>query len=77
MVYSNTVYKISVLGLLDPEDWGSKLPRNLGKYLSLEMASHRIQWRTERGGGCSNRPLPRNSEGPPKSCQTQPDCENC
>jgi len=19
----------------------------------------------------------RNSEGPPKSCQTQPDCENC
>ena len=20
---------------------------------------------------------PRNSEGPPKSCQTQPDCENC
>ena len=31
-----------------------------------------------RGGvwGCSN-PPPRNSEGPPKSCQTQPDCENC
>ena len=29
-----------------------------------------------RGGlGCSN-PPPRNSEGPPKSCQTQPDCEN-
>ena len=28
-----------------------------------------------RGGlGCSN--PPRNSEGPPKSCQTQPDCEN-
>ena len=20
---------------------------------------------------------PQNSEGPPKSCQTQPDCENC
>ena len=31
-----------------------------------------------RGGmlGCST-PPPRNSEGPPKSCQTQPDCENC
>ena len=27
-------------------------------------------------GGCSN-PPPRNSEGPPKSCQTQPDWENC
>ena len=23
------------------------------------------------------KPPPRNSEGPPKSCQTQPDCENC
>ena len=22
-------------------------------------------------------PPPRNSEGPPKSCKTQPDCENC
>ena len=22
-------------------------------------------------------PTPRNSEGPPQSCQTQPDCENC
>jgi len=22
-------------------------------------------------------PSPRNSEGPPKSCQTQPDCEHC
>jgi len=32
-----------------------------------------------RGGGlgCPNTPPPpRNSEGPPKSCQTQPDCEN-
>ena len=27
------------------------------------------------GGGGSNPPSPRNSEGPPKSCQTQPDCE--
>ena len=35
------------------------------------------QWRTEGCGlGGSNPPL-RNSEGPPKSCQTQPDCENC
>jgi hypothetical protein len=29
MVYINTVYKMSVLQLLDHEDWGSKLPRNL------------------------------------------------
>ena len=33
------------------------------------------QWRTE-GGVWVFKP-PRNSEGPPKSCQTQPDCENC
>jgi len=34
------------------------------------------QWRTDGGLGSSN-PPPRNSEGPPKSCQTQPNCENC
>ena len=30
-----------------------------------------LQWHTE--GGCSN--PTQNSEGPPKSCQTKPDCE--
>ena len=32
-----------------------------------------------RGGefGVFENPPPRNSEGPPKSCQTQSDCENC
>jgi len=34
-----------------------------------------IQWRIEEGVAVFNHP--RNSEGPPKSCQTQPDCENC
>jgi len=33
-----------------------------------------VAYRTE--GGFKS-PPPRNSEGPPKSCQTQPDCENC
>jgi len=28
-------------------------------------------------GGSDTPPPPRNSESPPKSCQTQPDCENC
>jgi len=28
-------------------------------------------------GGVSTTPPPTNSEGPPKSCQTQPDCEKC
>ena len=28
------------------------------------------------GGGLLKLPTPGNSEGPPKSCQTQPDCEN-
>jgi len=27
--------------------------------------------------GVQTSPPPGNSEGPPKSCQTQPDCENC
>ena len=35
------------------------------------------QWRTERGEFGVFNPPPRNSDGPPKSCQTQPDCENC
>jgi len=34
------------------------------------------QWRTEGSFGVF-KPPPPNSEGPPKSCQTQPDCENC
>ena len=29
------------------------------------------------GVGGFKHPPPRNSEGPPKSCQTEPDCENC
>jgi len=37
-----------------------------------------LQWHTEGGGVWGvQTPPPRNSEGPPKSCQTQPDCENC
>jgi len=37
------------------------------------MCSYIKQWRTRGGGlGCST-PTPRNSEGLPKSCQTQPD----
>ena len=30
-----------------------------------------------RGGVWGVQTSPQNSEGPPKSCQTQPDCENC
>ena len=29
------------------------------------------------GGSTSHPPTPRNSEGPPKSWQTEPDCKNC
>ena len=29
------------------------------------------------GGGLNAPPPSKNSEGPPKSCRTQPDCENC
>ena len=34
------------------------------------------QWHTEGGFGVFKPPL-RSSEGPPKSCQNQPYCENC
>jgi hypothetical protein len=44
------------------------------------LKCHSHQWHTEGGGGGCIRgfkhPPSRNSEGPPKSCQTQPDCEN-
>ena len=36
-----------------------------------------VQWRTEGGFGVFNPPPTPNSESPPKSCQTQLDCENC
>ena len=36
-----------------------------------------VQWRTEGGGVWGGSTPPRNFEGPPKSCQTQPDSENC
>ena len=45
------------------------------KMRNRKFSSH--QWRAEGGFGRFNPPPPRNSEGPPKSCQTQPDCENC
>jgi len=40
------------------------------------ITSLSVQWRTE-GGWDVQTPPPRNSEGPPKSSQTHPDCENC
>ena len=43
----------------------------------LEVLIGSQQWRTEGRGGFQPPPHPRNSEGPPKSYQTQPDCENC
>ena len=35
------------------------------------------QWRTEVGGGGGVKPPLRNSEGSPKSSQTEPNCEKC
>ena len=42
-------------------------------YTPCYVNSNKKQWRTKGG----SKPLPRNSKGPPKLCQTQPDCENC
>jgi len=36
------------------------------------VGNHQNQWRTRGGGGFWGFKPPRNSEGPPKSCQTQP-----
>jgi len=44
-------------------------------FLFEGVGGSRSQWRTE--GSLGFNPPPRNSEGHPKSCQTQPDCENC
>jgi len=43
----------------------------------LSFHERPVQWRTEGGGFGVFKPPPRNSESPPKSCQTKPDCENC
>jgi hypothetical protein len=56
-----------------------KKPKEIVEVSSVEyLAYEQLQAVAYRGGGlgCST-PPPRNSEGPPKSCQTQPDCENC
>jgi len=45
-------------------------------YFILFYFIYLSHWRTE-GGLEVFKPPPRNYEGPPKSCQTQPDCENC
>jgi len=42
--------------------------------LLLPLLFHPVAYRG-RGLGCSNPAW--NSEGPPKLCHTQPDCENC
>ena len=44
------------------------------------IKSRRMRWVghfSGRGGGFGVFEPPRNYEGPPKSCQTEPDCENC
>jgi len=65
---------------LPPRLTGSSLPRFIaeGPYRAVARC-----WSTDsdvprgRGLGGGIQPPPRNSEAPPKSFQTQPDCENC
>ena len=51
--------------------------RGRGLKLTVQIYLHLAVAYLWGGLGCSTPPPPRNSEGPPKSCQTQPDCENC
>ena len=44
-------------------------------YLFIYKCLSAVAYRGGVFGGFN--PPPRNFEGPPKSCQTQPDCENC
>ena len=50
-----------------------------GFSVEVKLRNRGTQWCTEGGGGLAggSAPPPTNSEGPPKPCQTQPDCENC
>ena len=43
----------------------------------MKMGVRPVAYRGGFGGGVQTAPPPRNSEGHLKSCQTQPDCENC
>jgi hypothetical protein len=49
-----------------------------GKWLpASHLQGIAVAYRGGEWGGCGVQlpPTPRNSEGPPKSCQTHPDCE--
>ena len=62
--------------------FGKKTRRQSLSGMNVSKHSHNAicstyQWRTEGGFGVFKIPPQKNSEGPPKSCQSQPDCENC
>jgi len=53
-----------------------KMSAGIIKFVVAVENGFAVAYRGGRGLWGST-PPPRNSEGPPKSCQTQPDCENC
>jgi len=82
LTYTNTnncsvlyhIYIVSLINCIQPDDGHSSNDRNM----LVDKLYTPDQWRTEMGVGGFNPPPPfRNSGGPPKSCQTQPDFENC
>ena len=60
---------------------GGALYHDLLRYVLIELLQdvdlETVTYRGEGEGVVQPHPRPRKSEGPPKSCQTQPDCENC
>ena len=63
--------------LSGPQDWSKQNgQKNLLPLLGIITRTVQPSSGVLRGGW-GFKPPPRNSEGPPKSCQTQPDCENC
>ena len=65
MAKAHTVVQLTFIG------------NNLGELTKLKRYLIQDSQSVAHRGGEGSTPPPRNSEGPPKSCKTQPDCENC
>jgi len=56
------------------KEFAHQIGKKFYHYIRMHGKQNTVAYRE---GGLEGLTPPRNSEGPPKSCQTQPDCENC